>query len=100
MSRINELGCQTSVRGSFDPQRFSGEVANRDRRRHLQQAAPVMSNQVIAKMNILEILPRYLFCFQPMRIVVSAVRQLVEMRQALAHMRIAQSPASSAARKP
>jgi hypothetical protein len=29
LSRINQLECQTAARGDFDPQRFSGEVANR-----------------------------------------------------------------------
>ena len=57
VSRINELECQTSIRGSFDPQRFSGEVSNRDRRCHVQQAAPVNVQSSHRQTNILEILP-------------------------------------------
>jgi hypothetical protein len=33
LSRVKVLRWQTPIRGSFDPQRFSGAVANHDRRR-------------------------------------------------------------------
>ena len=99
-SVVNGLHWQTAFEAGFAPRRFSGEVANRNRRRHLQQAASPNANPSHRSNEHSGNLVHYLFCFQPIRIVVLAVRQLFFMRQAFAQMKIAQSSAFSAARRP